>query len=483
LGDDAALISNKTTVGLSFAEQGLSDLDLASSVLLTLTQDAQSAQDAISNFSLSKINPELGTLSNSETYGVSAVDSTTHWYRLYDTITFSFNTSIPEDYYEYTQSSLTDGWGELNPAMKDAARSIMDELNKILGITLQEVQSGGMIQFNMLDMEEQTSGFAFLPGTAHDYYGDLFLSNNFISSPQNYGLEVGEFGYSTIVHELGHALGLKHPFEGEDILPSSVDDTNHSIMSYTSVASYIPTLSFTTTSIHMDYIQIEPSFYSLYDVAALQSIYGVNSDTNSGDNVYTTSYLDYEIKTIWDAGGEDTIDLSTTKGSSTIDLRAGTLNSVDVYSLEDIISLNQDIAAQNSKSQHNDWIAQNITDLANSNDLYMGENNLAIATGVVIENLYTGLGDDIVTDNEVNNKILTSDGNDTIYLGNGGVDYLDAGAGVDKLYLSEAKDNLTITKSYSDIYTISADNYKVDFINVEEIFLNGIEYTPESILV
>ncbi len=38
--------------------------------------------------------------------------------------------------------------------------------------------------------------------------------------------------------------------------------------------------------------------------------------------------------------------------------------------------------------------------------LYTGKDNFGIAQGVIIENLITGSGNDIVTDNLVDNRIL-----------------------------------------------------------------------------
>ena len=68
--------------------------------------------------------------------------------------------------------------------------------------------------------------------------------------------------------------------------------------------------------------------------------------------------------------------------------------------------------------------------------IYTGENNFAIANGVIIENLYTGYGNDIITDNEVDNYISSSFGDDKIYLVNSGLDYVDGGDGNDTLYLN-----------------------------------------------
>jgi hypothetical protein len=42
----------------------------------------------------------------------------------------------------------------------------------------------------------------------------------------------GSLAYEALLHEIGHALGLKHPFEGEYKLPSELDNTENTVMSY-----------------------------------------------------------------------------------------------------------------------------------------------------------------------------------------------------------------------------------------------------------
>ena len=36
-----------------------------------------------------------------------------------------------------------------------------------------------------------------------------------------------------LLHEIGHALGFKHPFEGPNTLSSTYDDHAYTVMSYT----------------------------------------------------------------------------------------------------------------------------------------------------------------------------------------------------------------------------------------------------------
>jgi hypothetical protein len=65
----------------------------------------------------------------------------------------------------------------------------------------------------------------------------------------------GTDGYLTILHEVGHALGLKHPFSGAVVLPANVDNTNYTVMSYNTVTPYATT-------------------YGPVDIAALNYLYG-----------------------------------------------------------------------------------------------------------------------------------------------------------------------------------------------------------------
>ena len=65
----------------------------------------------------------------------------------------------------------------------------------------------------------------------------------------------GSSGYETLLHEIGHALGLKHPFDGDITLPRTEDNTANSLMSYTPSGGPYST-------------------FSPYDIAALMWLYG-----------------------------------------------------------------------------------------------------------------------------------------------------------------------------------------------------------------
>jgi hypothetical protein len=122
-------------------------------------------------------------------------------------------------------------------------------------------------------------------------------------------LATGDFSTKLrlILHEFGHAFGLKHPFSGKHQIA-----LNERTL-YFSVMNYQKTLE--------ERIPVSPT---PYDIRAMQFIYGNNDTTNAGDTVYQLS--DYNrpntVSTIWDSYGVDTLSVKGLE-NTTINLREG----------------------------------------------------------------------------------------------------------------------------------------------------------------
>ena len=142
-------------------------------------------------------------------------------------------------------------------------------------------------------------GTSYTSATYAKPEGDVFIESDY---PGFAYLQPGGDGLLTILHEIGHALGLKHPFDdGGNGRPTAsqlgvpqYDDGLWTIMSYDYVDG---------STLHAGN-QATPM---PLDILAIQQIYGANMSYHAGDDVYV---LQDGVRTIWDAGGNDTIDAS-----------------------------------------------------------------------------------------------------------------------------------------------------------------------------
>ncbi|WP_203423237.1 M10 family metallopeptidase [Sinorhizobium sp. BG8] len=276
--------------------------------------------------------------------------------------------------------------------------------------------------------EALPTAYGYLPSTSA-WGGDVWIS----SASANRSPAAGNYAWLVMLHETGHALGLKHGHVaeyGSPALPSSYDSMEYSIMTY---HSYIGERS---TSGFMNETYGFAQTFMMLDIAALQEIYGADYTTNAGDTVYKwkpssgDTYVNGEVAidaaanrifaTIWDGGGSDTYDLTAYSSAVNIDLRPGK------YSITSEAQLAYLGGGPNQgNSRGNVFNA-----LLHDSD-----------TRSLIENAYGGSGSDTIRGNVGSNKLSGYSGADKLY-GDAAKDVLFGGAGNDRLYGQSGNDIL-----------------------------------------
>ena len=250
-------------------------------------------------------------------------------------------------------------------------------------------------------------------------WGDVWLSTN-PRGNDNSNPEPGNFTFAAaFMHELGHALGLKHGHATQNAhgvtfpkLPPDHDSQEYSIMTYSNYPG------------HETNTQEYPSTLMQDDIAALQYLYGADYDYRSGKTVYRwdpntgeefvngvgqgATFHHKIFMTVWDGGGNDTYDFSQWRTDVTIDLRPGEWSKVSNAQLADL--------GDGHSARGN---------IANA--LLYHHNNHSL-----IENAYGGGGDDTLVGNAAPNLLKGDIGKDKLF-GLGGTDELDGGGGRDIL--------------------------------------------------
>ena len=200
-------------------------------------------------------------------------------------------------------------------------------------------------------------------------------------------LDAGGLGRLALVHELGHVLGLDHPLPAAGTYAAALDDRRHTVMSYTPA-----------DAASREGRPVEPAGPMLYDVAAVQTLYGA-SRAHAGNDIWRVSARSPELLTIWDSGGHDRLDAGNQRLPVVIDLREGGWSSIGPA------AAGAEVPARA---------------------------NVVIAFGSRIEDARGGRGDDRIHGNELANRLMGGRGDDLL-VGAGGDDRLVGGRGHDLL--------------------------------------------------
>lgn len=148
-----------------------------------------------------------------------------------------------------------------------ATREAMAYAAKLTGINFVETTNGSAAQVHFANANISGSNTTGLASSkySYSYMSDgtvtkfaaqsyIYLDNAEWAS-KNANLAKGTQGYETLLHEIGHMLGLKHSFDGTVKLPAAQDNTAFTLMSYTHSGGFYST-------------------FKEFDVAALKWLYG-----------------------------------------------------------------------------------------------------------------------------------------------------------------------------------------------------------------
>jgi serralysin len=406
-------------------------------------------------------------------------------------VKYSFNVVADYPSRDYTQPIA------YNSAQRANTLISMQEFSKAANITWTEADTGFNINFGVEQLNPTNSGNGVQGVTWFHLSPQAVMSSptgivmNTHSSLGNFGLGETPFGGYANTHEMGHAMGLKHPFQTENyngstdpVVPSYMNNAGWSVMAYTDGSQVA----------RSEVRSLAPG-----DVAAMRLLYGTNMNTNAGNTTYDLSSSAYSgYRTICDpntTNSNDTFMATGAVGNCTIDLRNDIGNQTDGLHMSKVTLAGGGIAKVVIAG--GDWIenaiagagADTVWGNAIPNYLYggndtikAGDGNDALFGGMGTganntgnnsgsDDLYGEAGSDIIFGNDGNDKIFGGNGttdtsgatnNNDILYGGLGDDILYGGQGADILIGAAGSDTL-YGGTGNDIYGVNPLGCGIDY--------------------
>ncbi|SFU38518.1 DUF4214 domain-containing protein [Pseudoduganella namucuonensis] len=320
-------------------------------------------------------------------------------------------------------------------------RKALAYIETVLNIKFEETDSPDQPLSIVFGNNRQEDSAAYANSLHDDFGSPLMLSEDFlVMHPSR---DDGDSLYSLLMHELGHSLGLKHPFAAPDAyggeigagpyLGSGEDQTDATVMSYTEgeLAQY--------------------DRFSPLDIAALQYLYGV---APGATGARTHVLVATAANMIWVGAGLNIIDGAHLTADLTLNLEPGHWSHIgakaDTITAAGQITINFGSVIVGAKGgAGNDALTGN----AISNELFGGAGNDTLSGGASDDYLFGGAGNDILSGGADPDYLVGDAGNDMLsggadpdYLfGEAGNDTLSGGAEADQLFGGAGVDTAVFT--------------------------------------
>lgn len=436
--------------------------------------------------------PQVETLRKGRIWNIGSNDQLTYSFYESDGTSPAYQTNYNGGDTSSGANGLEEGITANGPDNTTALSQVMGEWDKAVDFdflrVIEDAATGqvGDIRMAFTSDGEQygRAAFAYYPSNTA-IGGDIWfethdIGKNFDDAGNDFnstGLGDGGYSWYAALHEVGHALGLSHPFDEGSAsgatLPNEEDNLRTSVMSYTQldrnkVFSYERQGAFWSTSSSYNVYATTPM---LADVKAMALMYGAET-TSDGDTNYSFE-IDNDrnqslmLQTIIDTGGVDTIDLSNQTRSSTLDMNGGALSSIGVWSEADQIAYwraQTGLTLQQVTDAFDTYNTQAIASGKSTGAIYTGEDNLAIAFNAEIENAIGGFAADTIVGNTLDNMIT----------GGGGDDIIDGGDGVDIAVYSGDRYSYTITDNGDGTTSVTGADGADTLSNIEGLqFIAG----------
>lgn len=334
----------------------------------------------------------------------------------------------------------------LDEAQKAVVRDAFNYLGSLINVTFtEETLVAGTTSFQFGTNEQESSAaYAYMPQatgkTAQVMLANNQSSNDFASilsgdddsSASGYQIAAADldtlrksYGWTTLVHEIGHALGLKHPGNynaggggaSTPYLPKTLDSRQWTVMSYSGAPAA------TATSGTGPATSQNPQTLMVYDIAALQFLYGKSTDDTYLADFQTTDFSSTwnGFQTVWSGNPAGiTFDLGDRTNKVIVDMRPGTYSSVSRF---------------------------------NDSGLAFGSQYTSVTTGTGNDVIYAGLYEATIDGGGGNTD------NDTVYLAGTASDYgLTAGA-----------DGIATTNPGSVTRKVNGEDVTLTLSNVEKL--------------